>query len=433
MHGGTGKLGAAGSAWVRGDRSMNSNECIETLRWSRSEIIAISGAMKTSLRHAPLALLLAVLGPLGCAVDTTPAFEAATESSAQDLISGRVGAVYTLSNDPTANEVIVFRRSSTGGLQRAASVATGGQGSGDGLGSQGAIVVSDDRHWLYAVNAGSNELSVFFVQGELVYLVDCIPTGGARPISVTVHGGLAYVLHAGNTTTPGGITGFRQRSDGTLAPLSSSSRPLSAAAVGPAQISFSPSGRALLVTEKGTNSIDEYRVDDSGRAGAPLVHAATGMTPFGFAITRHGQAIVSDAFGGAAGAGAVSSYQLDGVSGLEAVSSAVPDTESAPCWVVLAKDDHVAFVSNTASGSVSSYTVGNDGSVALVSGGARAGETGQGSKPIDMALTRNDGFLYVLDSGTHKLSAFHVGAGGSLGASGETDGLPATAVGLAAQ
>ena len=389
--------------------------------------------MNTLLRHAPLALLVAVVGPLGCAVDATPSAEDATESSAQDLISGRVGAVYTLSNDAATNEVIVFRRSSTGSLQRAASVATGGQGSGDGLGSQGAIVLSDDRHWLYAVNAGSNELSVFFVQGELVYLVDCVPTGGARPISVTVHGGIAYVLHAGNTTTPGGITGFRQRGDGTLAALSSSSRPLSGAAVGPAQISFSPSGRALLVTEKGTNSIDEYRVDGSGRAGAPIVHASAGMTPFGFAITNRGQAIVSDAFGGAAGAGAVSSYQLDGVSGLATVSSAVADTESAPCWVVLAKNDHVAYVSNTASGSVSTYTVGNDGAIALASGGARAGETGEGSKPIDMALSRNDGFLYVLDSGTHALSTFRVGSGGALTAVVGTTGLPASAVGLAAQ
>jgi 6-phosphogluconolactonase len=381
-----------------------------------------------------LALALPLASTLGCAVDATPpGAEGDAVSSEQDLVAGRAGAVYTLSNEVTFNEVIVFRRAANGSLQRASSHATGGSGSGDGLGSQGALVLSDDRHWLYAVNAGSNELSVFFVQGELLYLVDCIPTGGVRPISVTVRGGVSYVLHAGNATTPGGIVGFRQRSDGTLASLKSSAQPLSGAAVGPAQISFSPSGRALLVTEKGTSKIDEYRVDGSGRAGAPLVHASAGMTPFGFAITRRGQAIVSDAFGGAAGAGAVSSYQLDGVSGLSTVSAAVADTESAPCWVVLAKNDHVAFVSNTASGSVSAYGVGDDGSVALLGGGARAGQTGEGSKPIDMALTRNDAYLYVLDSGTAKLSAFRVGSAGTLTLAGTTDGLPATAVGLAAQ
>ena len=387
--------------------------------------------MKTASSPALLVVsLLALAAASGCTATTAESSESA-ESSEQDLIGGRAGAVYTLSNDAAANMLIVFRRAANGSLQQASTHATGGKGSGDGLGSQGAVVMSEDRHWLFAVNAGSDELSVFYVSGELLYLVDCVPSRGARPISVTVHGDIAYVLNAGRDAAPGSISGFRLSPFG-LRHISGSTRPLSGAAVGPAQVSFSPSGRALLVTEKGTNKIDEFRVDGTGRASLAVVHDSTGTTPFGFAITQRGQAIVSEAFGGAADAGAVSSYQLGGTSGLAAVSASVPDTESAPCWVVLAKNDRFAYVSNTASGTISTYRVALDGSVTLASADGRDADTGAGSKPIDMALTRNDGLLYVLDSGTAQISAFGVGAGGALVAAGTTSGLPATAVGLAA-
>ncbi len=388
--------------------------------------------MQTISLCGSLVTLLALAATAGCTHETSNADDGTVGSDEEQLIGGRAGAVYTLSNDAAANEVIVFRRAADGSLQRAASHATGGKGSGDGLGSQGALVLTDDRHWLYAVNAGSNELSIFYVSGELLYLVDCVPTGGARPISVTVHGSVAYVLHAGDAATAGSIAGFRRDHDGRLAALSSSTRPLSGASVGPAQISFSPSGQALLVTEKGTNKIDEYRVDAGGRASAAVVHDSIGKTPFGFAITRRGQVIVSEAFGGAPDAGALSSYQLGGAAGLAPVSASVPDTQSAPCWVALAKHDRLAFVSNTASGSISSYRVANDGAVSLVAAG-RAGDTGEGSKPIDMALSRSDRFLYVLDSGTSQLSAFRVAPDGALTPSVGVSGLPATAVGLAAE
>ena len=325
--------------------------------------------MNTGL-FAGAMLLALTTGAFGCVADTTDAPDLV--AAEDELVGGRAGAVYTLTNDVAGNEVIVFRRADDGTLERAATYSTGGAGSGDGLGSQGALVFSRDRGFLYAVNAGSNELSVFRVRGEQLYLLDCIPTGGVRPISVTVSGNVSYVLHAGDATTPGGIAAFYRTGKGALAPLADSGQPLSGASVGPAQISFSPSSRALLVTEKGTNKIVEYRVGSDALASAPLVHDSSGTTPFGFAITRTGAAIVSEAFGGAPAAGAVSSYQLSGLSGLAPISASVGSSESAPCWVVLSSNDRVAFVSNTASGSISSYEVGRDGTVSVsAANGAR--------------------------------------------------------------
>jgi len=216
---------------------------------------------------------------------------------------------------------------------------------------------------------------------------------------------------------------------GTLGALAGSTHALSAATTGPAQVSFSPSGRAIVITEKATNKVDELRLNPyTGRPASFTAHDSSGQTPFGFAINGRGQVIVSEAFGGAAGASKVSSYQLGGISGLTVKSASIPDTEGAACWVVLGGDR--AFVSNTASGSISTYSVAYDGTLALTA--ARAADTGTGSKPTDMALTRDGRYLYVLESGTHTLGITRVGSGGSLTVQPDAAGLPMAAAGLAA-
>jgi 6-phosphogluconolactonase len=381
------------------------------------------------------ACVLLSLSGLSCANSPAEvsAIDGSAEASETELISGRAGAVYVLTNDATSNDVIVFRRAADGSLQRAATHATTGRGSGDGLGSQGAIVLSRDRRWLFAVSAGSNELSVFSVNREALYLVDTITTGGERPVSVTEHSGLVYVVHAGAGRND--ITGFVQRSDGSLAALPGSTRALSGKDVGPAQISFSPSRRALIVTEKATNKISEFRINpNTGLPGTALVNTSKGQTPFGFAITQRGALIVSEAFGGADDASAVSSYQLGFTSaGLNTISASVPNTEGAACWVALAKNDRFAYVTNTKSGTVSAYTVGTNGKVALVGTDGRAADTGNGSKPLDLAVSSDDRFLYVLEGGTASIGVLKIGANGELTVMADVGGLPASSFGIAAQ
>ena len=133
------------------------------------------------------------------------------DTDGDEAISGRAGVVFTSSNDPVANQVLVYRRASNGSLQRAGIYDTTGTGTGGGLGSQGALTLSQGGSYLYVVNAGSNELSEFSVYGDSLYLVDVVPTGVQKPVSVTENGGLIYVLHACDGTS--GITGFRRGSD----------------------------------------------------------------------------------------------------------------------------------------------------------------------------------------------------------------------------
>lgn len=339
--------------------------------------------------------------------------------------TGPRGAVFTLSNASNGNEVLQFFRADNGLLFPVGNVSTGGLGTGAGLGNQGALVPSPDHRWLFAVNAGSDTIASLRVFGSHVRLVDVESSGGDQPISLTVHGHLLYVLNSGGD---GSISGLRVGPFGRLFPINGSTRPLSGAGVGPAQISFNPSGKVLAVTEKGSNTISTYVVGANGTTTGPAAQPSSGMTPFGFAFGASGRVYVSEAFGGAAGQSAVSSYDVATDGTFSALSASVPDTQTAACWVVVTRDERFVYTTNTGSASVSSYSIAGDGSLSLLN--AAAGATD--ATPIDVALGGGDRFLYTLNAGGHTISAFTVNADGSLSPMFGISGLPASANGLAA-
>jgi 6-phosphogluconolactonase len=334
-------------------------------------------------------------------------------------------AVYTLTNAAGGNAVQAFERAGDGSLMPNGEFATGGNGSGGGLGNQSGLVL--DRKRLFAVNAGSDSISAFKVRRGGLKLIDIAPSGGDQPISITVHHRLLYVLNAGGD---GDIKGFRASRSGELSPLAGSKRPLSGSATGPAQVSFDPRGRTLVVTEKDTNLIDTYKVNrHTGLATGPNPQPSAGQTPFGFAFDPRGHLIVSEAFGGAADASAVSSYEVDdGV--IDPITASAATTETAACWIVVTKDGRFTYTSNTGSGSISGYRISR-GELSLLDADGVTGETGPG--PIDMALTRGSRFLYSLNSGDGTISGFRVQGDGGLSPIGGASGLPAAANGLAAR
>jgi 6-phosphogluconolactonase (cycloisomerase 2 family) len=331
------------------------------------------------------------------------------------------GAVYTLTNSPAGNAVIAFDRAADGTLSSQGTFATGGNGSGAGLGSQGAVTLTADGRQLLAVNAGSNSVSLFQVRPGGLELQATVASGGVLPTSVTVHGKLVYVLNAGGT---GNITGFVLDHDG-LAALSGSSRPLGAGSSGPAQVAFTPDGGALVVTEKSSSTIDTYAVGADGRASAPVVSPSAGGTPFGFDFDNRGHLLVSEA------AGSASSYAVSGA-GATVVSGAVATHQGAPCWLVASKNGRYAYTANAASGTISGFAVGQDGSLALLDPTGATASLGATSHPLDEAFSNDGQFLYNLTDGAHVISAFRVGADGSLTFAGST-AVPVGAAGLSAQ
>ena len=345
------------------------------------------------------------------------------------------GAVYAANNATSGNRVMVFDRAPNGSLASAGSFATGGAGTGTGLGNQGGVVLTANSRRLLVVNAGSDEISLFKVRRNGLALLDTVGSGGRRPVSIAIHRDLVYVLNAGGAVdAQDNISGFRITKRDRLAPIADSTRALSRASTGPAQVSFTPDGDFLVVTEKATNLILTFSVDRDGRPDAPVQNVSVGATPFGFAFDRRGRLLVSEAFGGAPNASAVSSYEVDDDGALEVISPSVPTTESAACWVQPTLDGRHAYVTNTASGTISGYSVRPDGSLELLDADGVTGSTGgPGSGPIDLALSDDGRFLYDLRGGNGSIGVFRVRADGSLVSVPGVTGLPLGANGLAAR
>src|SRR5215207_6701487 len=362
---------------------------------------------------------------------------AALKPAATSADNLKAGAVYVLTNQ-AANAVAAFNRAPDGRLTAAGVFSTGGAGDPvaqpgdpptDPLASQGALILSENNHHLFAVNAGSNEVSVLAVGKSGLTLVDKVASGGVRPISLTLHENLLYVLNEGGTPN---ITGFTVSDEGELTPLAGSTRPLTGgSAADPAEVRFSPDGTLLVVTEKDTNIIDTYTVGADGLAGAPIPNPSNGVTPFGFEFDKGGHLVVSEAFGGAPGAAAVSSYTASPAGTLSVASGSVPNGQTASCWVVITNGGRYAYVSNTGSGTISSYRIGDTGALTLLE--AVAANTGAGSAPIDMALNNSSRYLYVHAAGLQAVAAFRVGTDGSLTPIEVEGGLPFGAQGIAAR
>jgi 6-phosphogluconolactonase len=378
-----------------------------------------------------VSLIVLIVSFAGCQKDLdNPTAVNSEDFSALDRsgVNENIFAVVTESNSAAGNEIVVYTRNHNGSISLMGSFSTGGLGSGAGLGSQGAVVLSGK--FIYAVNAGSADISVLRVDGSSLTLADKESSGGIHPVSLTVHHNLLYVLNAGGE---GNITGFRiNGGNGTLTQIPGSERPLSGPAAGPAQIEFSPDGRLLVVTEKVTNSIDTYSLNPDGTADGPVVEPSEGNTPFGFEFDNRGHLIVSDAYGGSAGAGAMSSYNV-GSGGVNLITGPVTNGQTAPCWVTVTNNGRFTYTTNAGTGNISGYDVHPDGSITLFTDGGSTGSTGTGSSPIDMALSNNSEYLYALGAGTHTISVFRIdNITGALTSVQTVTGLPDFAAGLAA-
>jgi 6-phosphogluconolactonase len=339
------------------------------------------------------------------------------------------GAVYVLSNATSGNHVLVFGRSSAGALSFSGSFATGGNGTSAGLGSQGAAILHELNgvRYLFAVNAGSNEVSVLREDGDGLAWVDKVASHGTTPISVTAHGNLLYVLNGGGS---GNIAGFHIGSDGHLNYVDNSTKPLSSNDAGPAEISFNNEGSQIAVTEKNTNNIITFSVNSNGTTNAAVVHPSTGITPFGFGFDKHDHLLATDAFGGAAGQSAVTSYDLSSSGSLSLIDGPEATHQTSACWLAVTGNGKYCYATNTGSGTISGYSI-TDGKLTLLNDNGITATTGQ--TPGDVTLSLNSKFLYNLNSTSHSITLFRVNQDGSLNSLGSVEGLPVGAVGIAAK
>jgi len=347
---------------------------------------------------------------------------------ASSPVGRRQGAAFAMTNRSTGNQIITYRRAADGDLTRVGRIATRGKGIGVDLDTQGGLRLSSDHRFLYAVNAGSDDITVFSVNGTHLNFLQKVYAGD-QPNSLTIYRNLLYVLDgsvAGN-----GIRGFKVASDGTLKPLPQSFRLLSSPIAVPGQVEFSPDGQRLLVTHKTTNvllpprnAIDVFRVRSNGLASAlPKREASYGLRPFSLAFRNDSQLLVVESFNAAPGASAASSYRLTSNGNLDVISGSIRNRQTDTCWVVITEDGRYAFTANFGSGTISSYRFSSNGQVRLIDGNAAA--LGITSQPVDLDLAAGSRYLYLLLRGTGGVAAFRIQDEGGLSPLGVvTGGLP---------
>jgi len=331
------------------------------------------------------------------------------------------GSVYTMTNAAGGNSVLVFHRQADGTLSAAGAFATGGDGSGAGLGSGHSITESADGRRVIVVNAGSNSISAFAVRHDGLDLIGTAPSGGSHPTSVAIHDDVVYVMNAGS----GSIAGFKLR-DESLLPIPGSIQPLGTGTSADSQIQFNRDGRVLIVDERGgSGTIDTFLVDEDGVARHVQTIASSAGGPFGFDVDRAGHVLFSNtALGGGLMSGATS-YDVNHLGILTPNGGPVTSGQAAACW--LAAAGRFAYTDNAGSGSVGRFAVADDGSLSLI------GTTvvGAGSHPLDEGVSANQKYLYVLADGLHQIVGYRVGADGSLNQV-TSIGVPTGAIGIGA-
>ena len=319
------------------------------------------------------------------------------------------GAVFVQTDDPTGNTVVVYDRSGDGSLHRAGDYRTGGLGGVldgsvvDHLASQGSLTYDRANRLLYAVNAGSDTITVFGVDGDRLVRRQVLPSFGDFPVSVTTHGRLVYVL---NARRGGSIQGYL-RVGGGLVPVPPWHRGLGLDPTAtpefthtPGQVAFSAQGDQLIVTTKANgDAVDVFGID---RLGGPSLRPVTtvlaGAVPFAVAFDAHGNLALAEA-----GPNAVATFALDRRGTLSKLAEA-PTGQAATCWVVNVGGR--LYVSNAGSGTVSVF----DGALAPV------GLTPTRAGTVDAAASADGRFLYVQTGAAGGVDAFRVAPDGTLSA-----------------
>lgn len=340
--------------------------------------------------------------------------------------------VFVQTNGLDANAIAVYDRSPTGILTEAGTYPTGGKGgaaagaASDKLASQGSLLYDRGHDLLFAVNAGSDSVSVFDVAGDRLSLTQVVPSGGQFPASLTAHGNLLYVLNAGG---PGNVNGFRI-AGGRLHPLPGSTRSLGLAnsnppnfLTSPGQVGFTPDGTRLIVTTKASGSdIDVFSMLPNGRPSAiPVVNPAATPVPFAFTFQPGSGRLVD----GEAGTSSLTTYALHSDGTLTDPRS-LSDGQTALCWITSVRGYY--YVSNTGSNTVSGYRLAADGTPSLITPTGIVATTETGT--IDSA-TAADQFLYVETGVAGTVDEFRVNDDGTLTRLGVITGLPPGLEGIA--
>jgi 6-phosphogluconolactonase len=365
------------------------------------------------------------------------------------------GALYTTTNNPAGNQVLVFRTNKDGSLTQTQTVNTGGTGSAAQppfsfpiVDSSGSMSLAHGGKVLVVVNDGDNTLSSFRVTPSGLELAAHVSSGGILPVSLTSRGDVLWAVNEESSN----IVGFRISPHGDLSQFASAQLSHQFPDTVAAQIGFTPNGRQLIVSERGLNRGQPHNPNVSGVIDVFDVHGHdvgpaqpnTGVglvdpNPFGFDFSNSGDLLMSNVgyvdapgdgpppipqvFDPTQFVGSASSFDVS-KSGTLTLNSNVLSGGRGACWLVTSKDGKYAFVTNTLSdtvpdifsgiGAVTSYAVGKHGSLTYL-GQVNTSPGG----PTDEVVSQDGKYLYVLDPTTlgpdqSTIETYRIGKDGSL-------------------
>ncbi|MFC4032325.1 lactonase family protein [Streptomyces polygonati] len=311
--------------------------------------------------------------------------------------------VFVQTDNLQGNTVVAYDQTASGSLDQAGTYATGGLGGQepgtgpDHLASQGALTYDSAHHLLYAVNAGSDTLTVFAVDGDRLIRRQVVSSGGGFPVSVAVHGNSVYVLNADDG---GSVQGYL-RVGGLLVEVPSWHRGLGLpSGTTPGQVGVTPDGGKLVVTTKSGDSIDVFPLGPLGPAARPVVTGTPGQGPFGFTFDAAGRAVVTES-----ATNSVATFTIGRDAKLTKVSEAATG-QAATCWVI-GSGDHF-YASNAGSGTLTGLTENRHGSIKGV------GDTATAAGTVDAAVTSDGKFLHVQTGVGGGVDSFRIDSDGSL-------------------
>ncbi len=385
----------------------------------------------------------------------------------------RGGHLYMQTNE-TRNAIMHYRWSTSGALAEVERVATGGAGSGElspiyhvnrpnDFEGAGSVILTPDRRFLFATNAGDNSVSSFAVDKEgRITLLDVKLTGnptsgGAKSVAYAPSSRTLFVLH---TFGPDELRlmSVDEKGNLTARPERYSVSTKEWPNRGATMALLSPDGKFLVVgttfdelpsrknpdgslilwiphkdgalhiiasNAPDPDGIAVFPVGEDGALREPSFYDARGASPFyiAFLHNRPDTFIIGFAISDGVAMG-----RIDADGKINVISKLVQIDTSAGlpselCWLAVSPDDRFVYSTNFGYSTVSSFRI--DGTVLSIAkdpaspkvrgdGTFRAINGVVSSGPSDSWLTPDGAYLYQIYGNASKLIGYATRPDGSL-------------------
>ncbi len=290
------------------------------------------------------------------------------------------------------------------------------------------VALDRSERFLYSAHGDSSEVAAYVRDadsGRLTFL-NSQPTGGNNSSTVVVDASNRFVVLANGP----GVAVFPINADGSLAPYSDlvippgEPGPWRKEQFGPHphQATFDPSGRFVVVPDKGLDKIHVFRFDaERGKlepCDPPHVKARYGAIPRHIAFHPHAAyAYVVNEMDST-----VNAYHWDGSRGTLEPFQRIPTTptsyvgDNTGAEIAILPSGKFLYASNRGHDSIAIYAV-DAGSGLLEHAGW---ESVRGKKPRSFGLSPDAGRLYAANENSHTIVEFRIDpASGALSATGQ--------------